>query len=307
MNYYLGLDAGGTKTQCFIGDAKGRVLGEGFGGPGNYQLIGIEAAKASINTAITLALKAAKLNLEDITYGVFGLSGADEAIDFRVLEPMCKSIMGKVQHHIMNDTWIGLRTGAEFGVISICGTGAAHAGKNKEGDSLILRNLYYTLGNLGGGSEVVDKALHFAFRSDEGTYLKTKLEVVIPSLFKVETMDEVCEIIRGNEETVPDDVAYHIPIETMRLATEGDLVAGQIIRDMGKEEGRYAAALINRLGLNEEAVPLVLIGSMFATQNPLLIDPYLEEAKKAASEAYIIVPQDPPVLGALKLAIERQL
>jgi len=217
---------------------------------------------------------------------------------------MCKEIMADIPHAVVNDTWIGLRTGSEYGVISICGTGAAHAGKNKVGERIILRNLSYTLGNLGGGNDVVNSALHYAFRSSEGSYTKSRLEEIMPSIFDVESMDQVSALIRDNDDQVPSEMAYKIPIETMRLATEGDEVAHKIIFDMGREEGRYAAGIIRRLGIEREAVPLVLIGSMFKTGNSILTKPYLDEARKAAANAYIIIPSDPPVTGALKLAID---
>lgn len=304
MSYYLGLDAGGTKTVCYIGDETGTVLGTGKGGPANYQTAGIETTETSVRTAIAQAVAAAGIEIADISFGTFGMSGADEPMDFDVLEPMCRAIMGHVPHEVFNDTWIGLRTGAQYGIVSICGTGAAHAGRNPEGKRMILRNLDYTLGNLGGGSDVVGKAMHYAFRSDEETYDRSELETVIPEVFGLSDMDEVCVAVRENDWEVPGDAAFRIPIETMRLATEGDDVAKMIIGDMGREEGRYAAGLIRRLGMTGLDVPLVLIGSMFATGNPVLVDPYLEEARKAAPGAHIIIPTDPPVLGALLLAIE---
>lgn len=246
MRYYLGIDAGGTKTHCYVGDESGTILGEGFGGQGNYQLCGADVARISYESAINEALSNAGLHLTDITYAVFfGLSGADEEVDFEVLRPLCKSIVGDIPHEILNDTWIGLRTGAKHGVVSICGTGAAHAGKNRDGQKHILRNLHYELGNMGGGGEVVDQALHYAFRSNEGTYKKTKLEQAIMDIFfEAKTMDEVCNAFRTNDYEVPREQAYHIPIATMKLASEGDEVAKEIISNMGREEGRYAAGVI---------------------------------------------------------------
>ncbi len=38
---YLGLDAGGTKTYCLVGDANGHLLGFGQAGCGNYELHGV--------------------------------------------------------------------------------------------------------------------------------------------------------------------------------------------------------------------------------------------------------------------------
>lgn len=300
--YVMGIDGGGTKTQCLITDLNGQVKGEGFGGEANYQLCGKEIAEASIRTAINHALNSAGIEIKEVKYAVFGLSGADEPLDFEVLEPICKSIMGEIPHEVLNDTWIGLASGSPYGVVSICGTGAAHAGVTPDGVRHILRNLDYELGNKGGGGEIVSQALHYAFRSDELTYKKTKLETVIPEVFGVKSLDEVSMIIR--EKWIPKDVAFQIPIKVFALANEGDEVATEIIRDMGRTEGLYAAGVIKKLGLEDLEVPMVLIGSLFKTDNPILTGAYMDAVHEIAPKAVKVIPTVAPVEGAIQLAIK---
>lgn len=302
MKYYFGIDGGGTKTHCYIGNEEGEMISEGFGGRANYQTCGEDIAKTSIEEALNQALSKAGISLSDLSYGVLGLSGADEACDFVILNRICKEILGEVPFKVLNDTWIGLRTGAKFGVISICGTGAAHAAISPNLETAILRNIDFETGNRGGGSEVVSNALHYAFRSNEGTYTKSLLEKEIISIFEVETMDQVCELVR--EDKISDEILYKIPVKTFELASLGDEVAVEIIRDMGYTEGLYASALINRLGMQDLEVPMVLIGGLFKTNHPVLINSYMEAVRKVAPKAFPVIPEEAPVLGALKLAIE---
>ncbi len=133
--YVLGVDVGGSKTACFVSDEKGNILAKGFGGPGNHQVCGIDVAKKSMETAVLEGLDGAGLSKKDITYALFGISGADGPEDFRILKPAVKEIMGDAVFHIVNDTWLGLRAGTKdnVGVVSICGTGAGHAGRNRAG------------------------------------------------------------------------------------------------------------------------------------------------------------------------------
>jgi N-acetylglucosamine kinase-like BadF-type ATPase len=302
MTYIFGIDGGGTKTHCIIGTLTGDILGQGFGGQGNYQTCGIETTKQSIKDAFEAALEQAHLKATDLSYGVLGLSGADETRDFEVLVPMCKEVFGNIPHEVMNDTWIGLRTGSSFGVISICGTGGAHAGKNPEGRQVILRNMDYPLGNRGGGGEIVEKAIHFAFRSHEDTYIKSDLEKVMPTIFKVKTMDQVAEIIRS--EGISNYAAYQIPIETFKLAEAGDVVSREIIEEMSVSLGQFAASVVRKLHMEDLEVPMVLIGSLFRTRSPLMLDPYIKQVQETAPKAYCVVPTISPAEGALHLAIE---
>lgn len=302
--YVLGVDVGGSKTECALSDENGRILAKGFGGPGNHQVCGIETASLSMETAVSEALQSAGLPRQDITYAVFGISGADGPKDFEVLHPAVKRIMGGTKYKIVNDAWLGLRAGTEdnVGVVSICGTGAGHVGRNRKGEELALRNLYYETGNLGGGGDLYRRALHYAFRSQEGTWEKTRLEEVMPSIFGAEDLDQVCDILMYGK--ITKEQKYQIPIAVFSLAGQGDAVCKSLISQMGYEEGKYAAAIIRRLGMCGEAVPTVLIGSLFRTKEPILVDAYLKAVRETAPGAFAVIPDVAPVMGAVGLAID---
>ncbi len=302
--YVLGIDAGGTKTHCAAADENGRIIGEGFAGAANHQCCGIDAAANSMLTAICAALKQAKLGMHDICYAVFGIAGADGPDDFEILTPAVHGIMGNIGFQIYHDGWIGFRSAdvGTVGVVSICGTGAAHSGQNRHGEMLTLRNLDYITGNLGGGGELAEKALHYAFRSNEGTWEKSRLEDVIPSIFDAATMDEVCTILKYDRMT--KEQRFRIPIAVFDLAKEGDGVCQMLLKTMGYEEGRFAAAVIRRLKMEEQRIPAVLIGSLFKTGEPLLIDSYMKAVHEAAPEAYAVIPAVAPVMGAVRLALD---
>ena len=300
----LGIDAGGSKTHCMIADEKKRVLGEAVAGAAQHQIYGIEQTGISLRTAIHLALQKAGLSLSDITYGVFGMSGADGPDDFELLNPVIQEIMGDIPFLVVHDAWLGYYSAIEkdMGVVSICGTGAAHAGRNSKGEQLTLRNLDYITGNLGGGGELSEKALHYAFRSEEGTWDKSILEERIPPVFGVANMEQVCMILKHGKMT--KEQKYKLPIVTFGAANDGDRVAQDLISTMGYEEGRYASAVITRLGMQQEEVPVVLIGSLFGTGNPFLIGSYMKAVHEVCPKAYEMIPDAAPVTGAINLGIK---
>jgi len=123
---FLGVDGGGSKAQAMICDEKGNVLGEGFGGPSNYQIVGMEFALEEISRAVKEALGKARTPLEEIQRAVFGLSGADLPENFRELEEGLKNTFPGLPFLLVNDTWIALRAGAKkgWGVCIVCGSGA---------------------------------------------------------------------------------------------------------------------------------------------------------------------------------------
>ncbi len=336
--YVMGVDAGGTKTRCMICDEQERVAGIGEAGASQHQVYGIQQTKDNLRLAVTRALDEAGLSLSDISYAVLGMSGADEEDDFALLIPAVKEVLCGVPHEVLHDSWIGMRAAlgsasedgnaaddgtaagdcnapedgnaagcggektAMAGVVSICGTGAGHAGMNSKGEKVTLRNLYYLTGNYGGGGDLYKQALHYAFRSEEGTYEKSLLEEMVPSVFGVKTMEEVCVMIKNDG---PDEKArYQLPIVVFEAARRGDQVAAALLSDMGREEGFYAAAVIRKLGMTKERVPAVLIGSLFQTGETLLIDAYMEQVRAAAPLAYPVILKEQPVVGAVRLALD---
>ena len=301
--YVLGIDAGGTKTHCVIADENENILAEGLAGASQHQLFGIRQTEKNLQLAVSAALKEADLTLQDLSYAVLGMSGADGEDDLALLNPAAEKVLPGVPFRVVHDAWIGMYSALKepFGVVSICGTGAGHAGRNRQGDELTLRNLDYRLGNYGGGGDLVEKALHYAFRSDEGTYERSALEAAVPPIFGVSTMEDVCRLLKQNP--LSDKERYQLPITVFQLANSGDSVCRMLIQDLGHEEGLYAAAVIRRLHMENEQVPVILIGSLFHSDDPLLLDPFMEAVRTAAPAAYPVLPTRKPVTGAVRMAL----
>ena len=98
---------------------------------------------------------------------------------------------------------------------------------------------------------------------------------------------------------------YSIPIAVFQEAQKGDKVAHDIIDHMGQVEGEYAAGLIRRLHMEQDKVPMILIGSLFRTGEPILIDAYMRAVHECAPSAYPVILQEAPVSGAVKLAADQ--
>lgn len=301
----LGIDAGGTKTHCVVANQQGIVIAEGFAGPSNYQIVGAMQAEKELKSAVEECLKVGNLSLSLIHYAVFGMSGADEPVDFMVLEPMAQRIMGSIPTKVVHDSWIGMRAEIEdmVGIVSICGTGAGHSGRNRKGEQVTLRNLHYELGNMGGGEEIVSQALHYAFRSDEGTFEKTRLEEAMMKIFKVKDMEALCQKIRNDG--INAEEKYQIPVTVFDTAMQGDKVAIMLLENMGYEEGLFGAGVAKRLHLQEAVFPVVLVGSLFQSGNPYLIESYMKAIRNVAPLAFPVVSNHPPVMGAIGMALDQ--
>jgi len=65
MTFYLGIDAGGTRTTARLVSDSGETLGTGEAGPANTR-IGVENALVEVENAAAQAIEAAELSPEDV-------------------------------------------------------------------------------------------------------------------------------------------------------------------------------------------------------------------------------------------------
>src|SRR5580765_1801021 len=75
MRIAMGLDGGGTKTDCVLMDETGLVIARGRGGPSNPARIGMEAAARGVKEASESVLSRAGMKKEQVSDVCAGLAG----------------------------------------------------------------------------------------------------------------------------------------------------------------------------------------------------------------------------------------
>ena len=89
-----------------------------------------------------------------------------------------------------------------------------------------------------------------------------------------------------------------------KVARQGDQVALQILKGAGTELGRLAAAVINRLGMQDEEFAIVPFGGVFRTGEPIL-ESFSEICLKVAPKAKITHSKFEPEVGAVLIALNK--
>lgn len=305
MKYVVGIDGGGTKTRCLIGDLHGNILGDYTLGASNHQTVGKKQARAAIGEVYEKALECSGVGRGDIQYVFLGLAGADLPSDFKLLNGWCSDIFGTLPFQVVNDTWISMRSGLKgtWGAVSICGTGSNAGARHPDGRSITLNALSYALGNYGGGSHMTEKALHYAFRAYEGTGAGTALAGELPKLLGASGMADLLARFYP-QKTINDEELKKIPPLVFRLAGDGDGVCQQILIQMGHVLGEMVAGVIRKLGMEAMEVPVVLGGSIYKGDSPLLVDELTTTLHMTAPKAYVNIPSVPPVAGAYLSALD---
>ncbi|HPU43290.1 MAG TPA: BadF/BadG/BcrA/BcrD ATPase family protein [Dictyoglomaceae bacterium] len=301
MKYFLGIDAGGTKTEAIILNEKCEIVGIGRSGPGNYEGIGMEDAKKNW----MLAIDRAKGEHKDITFefACFGLAGADFPEDFQMLEKEVRSLNLVENFIIENDASIALRAGNKeyWGVIIVMGTGNNGYGRTRDGRWYRYFGEGYIFGDWGGASSVVEEMLFRAFRSYDGRGTKTLLEDEVLKFFEVKDYNELAKKLYYN----PSDFykALNMAPLLFEVAKKKDKVALEIIERVVNETVLSAYNLMKKLDLLNDETPVVLAGGLYKGAN--FLPEYIQgKLRMYAEKSKVVLLKIPPAVGAGLIAYE---
>jgi N-acetylglucosamine kinase-like BadF-type ATPase len=304
MRIVVGVDGGASKTHALVVDETGRLLGFGRGGPSNHQVNGLDQSLGEIRQAVESAARQAGLAFEQIDTGCFCLAGADLPEDYRMLQAAIDGLGMARRALIKNDTMAALRAGLtrSWGVVVICGTGINAAGRAPDGTEIVLPGLGFISGDWGGGADLAPEMVRLAMRAWDGRGQPTQLGGLVMEALGAPSMEALLlKLYHG--EVGERDLLGLVPL-LFKAAAAGDTVAADLVVRMGVEVGDSANAIIRRLGLAAEEVEVVLGGSIFKGEGPLLVDTVRQVVHRCAPHAIIRAPQHEPVFGAALLALE---
>lgn len=306
MNYIFAYDGGGTKTRLNVLDYEGHILFDKTTIGCNIVSSGEASFKSVIEGLFEEAKNALRINNSDVRFVYLGLSGADLEEDYNRLYEACKPIFGRIQHEIVNDAWIILRSGLDkpYGAVCICGTGTNSAAINQKQEHAILRALSYTLGTFGGGLDIARDALHYAFRAEELTYQDTILKTEIPKLLGLKEMADVIPLFYPTR-TIDKHTFGSITGLVDDCACIGDLVSKMILENVAKHIALQTTGVIRQLGMETEAVPVVIGGRVFEVKSPEFLSTFEKTLKQIVPLATIVKPKFTPVVGAYLLALDK--
>lgn len=305
MPYYLGVDAGGTKTHCLVGDHEGRVLGFGAAGPGNYEARGVAEARNEIAKAVQTALQAAGITQQQLAGIGMGIAGADVPEDYVMLErEIFTPLFGDIRRVFRNDSMGGLRGGtkAPFGIVIACGTGCVCAGINRQGRETRVGGISEDFGDKVSGSGIGKEGLKAVWRARDGITPPTLLTDLYLERARCKNPDEFFYKVYRRE-LAPADLEPMAPM-VFEAAASGDAIAADILEESGKYLGDMVIAVAHQLGMTQDTFDVVMAGSVFKGVSPVLKDAMQTRIHRICPKARLVMPLFEPVVGAYLLGLE---
>ncbi len=302
--YFLGVDAGGTKTHALVADEDGEALGFGQAGAGNWQSVGFDGQREVLKDVTRQALKSAGLGMEDLCAAGFGLAGYDWPSQLEQHRESVLALGLPCPFEIVNDSVVGLLAGASrgWGVVLIAGTGNNCRGRDPQGREGRISGEGMRFGEFGGGGELVMKAVHAV--AHEWTQRGPRT-LLTRSFIELSGARDLPDLIEGIDMGRYDpDAGWALAV--FQAAYSGDPAAREVIEWSGRELGESACAVIRQLGMQEMEFEVVMAGSLFAGGD-LYIDPLRETIQKLAAGARLVRLEAPPVVGGVLLGMEQAL
>jgi N-acetylglucosamine kinase-like BadF-type ATPase len=306
----LAIDGGNSKTDVALLAPDGSVLASARGGPSNHQIIGQASMLVVLNELVRSVAAAAGLppDMPVAEHTSACLAGADLPEEETELNVVLAAQAWSASTSVVNDTFAVLRAGlpdadGRWGIGVVCGAGINCVGVGPDGRTTRYLALGHISGDWGGGGEIGLEALRWAIRAEDGRGPQTELRATVPAHFG---LTRVQDVVIGLHLGSIDHSALHglVPV-LLTVAGGGDEVARSVVFRQAEEICLMVTAAARKLGLAaQDAVPVVLGGSLMTARDPLLSGAIRDRLLAALPAADIRTVDVPPVAGAALLGLD---
>jgi glucosamine kinase len=251
MEYYLGIDAGGTNTRARLVSGTGDVLGTGKAGGANTPA-GLPRAIEAIEEAFSQAIAEAGLSAEQVAtidagMGIAGINRRGMLVGLRAHEFPFHATAFASDAAIAN---LGAHGGGDGAIVAV-GTGSV--GFARVGDDIFTIGGYgFPVSDEGSGAELGLRAIRRALWARDGRIPQTPMTLEVLERFH----ESAGEIVDWTRHAAPGDYAAFAPM-VQDHAIRGDPNAEQLLQ----EAARRIEAIIRTL-LERGAPACCLMGGM---------------------------------------------
>lgn len=305
MAYYLGIDGGGSKTTCVVGDEMS-ILATVTAGPSNITRVGEASAREALRLAINQACHAAKIDSRQVKRACIGVAGAGRrAIAYTVRTIVAEIIPGEIE--VVGDMEIALAAAFSDnpGVIVIAGTGSIAYGRDAQGRTARAGGWGFAVSDEGSAhwiGRTAVSALLRAIDQEENAHQTAEASSLSRELKAAWNLRSIDELVRAANSDA--DFAALFPA-VVSAANNGDAGAQRVLSQAGRELDQLAGIVMTRLfgkdGDNLSAVPLAMAGGVFR-YSPSVREVFRDEVRKLDARLEVNPQVIEPVVGALRMA-----
>ncbi len=258
MAFYLGIDGGGTKTLCALGDET-TTLATAVAGASNVIRVGEAQARDALHVSVREVCGAAKITPNQIRSICIGAAGAARP----EVAGKIQSILGELTPaliEVVGDMVIALEAafGPGSGVIAIAGTGSIVYGRDEAGRTARAGGWGFAISDEGSGHWIGKRAVSAIVRARDAGQ-DTVLGAMVLEAWHLQTFDELVQTANSQP---PPDFPRLFPV-VLKAAEDGDPRARALLADAGSQLAGLTAKVIRRLMPQSPHAPVAMTGSVF--------------------------------------------
>jgi glucosamine kinase len=309
--YYLGIDGGGSKTTCAVGD-EAHQLEIVTAGPSNITRVGEARAREALHQAIRQSCAASKIDPGQVERACIGAAGAGrEEVASAVRGMVAELIPGEIE--VVGDMEIALAAafGTGPGVIVIAGTGSIAYGRDAQGRTARAGGWGYAISDEGSAHWIGRTAVKTLLRAiDQDAQDQENAQSAAEALplfselkaaWKLNSLDEFVRTANSS----PDFAALFPAVVV--VADAGDDLAQRVLMQAGAELGELARIVVRRLFAENSSsvpgIPLAMVGGVFRHSSRVR-ENFCNEVRKFEVPIDLNPQVIEPVVGALQRARE---
>lgn len=309
MEYILGLDGGGTKTDCYIFSKDGALVSAVSGGATNHEKYpgGFDEMAPVFDGILNSTLEGAGIEACNLAAAVFGMAGIDLPSQKERMEAYLDRL-GFKNHLVINDSFLGIKAACPrgYGISFVNGTGNSVGGIDRYGSRLQVGGLGPFFGDVNGATgmsgQVICAVYSMYYRCGPATSMAEKLFRLLGIDSPDKFTEAVCTKFFSNElenRDIHDKVLY-------AAANEGDEVALGLLKSFGEQFADSIAGCIRNLNFDENEVDVALVGSAtLRARSPVMMQTCVRRVEELTGKKIRTFPLTvPPAAGALIWASE---
>jgi glucosamine kinase len=313
--YYLGIDGGGSKTTCAVGN-ESSLLAKVTSGGSNITRVGEAGAREALQQVIREACRGAKINPQQVRRTCVGAAGAGRKdVASAVGKIIAEIIPGELE--IVGDMEIALAAafGEGPGVIVIAGTGSIAYGRDAEGRTARAGGWGFAISDEGSahwiGRTAVSAVLRAADQAgddeaeqdqaghDRG-WLAARILHELKTAWSVDSLEQLARTANTKA-----DFAVLFPA-VLAAAGAGDAVAREVMARASSELAQLAGIVLGRLFPRQQSarlsvVPMAMAGGVFR-HAAMIRELFYNGVRAANPDVVLNLEVVDPVHGALRMA-----
>lgn len=298
--YFIGIDGGGTKTDCILMNGEGEVLANATAGPSNPLRAGYAKAWFAMSDAADVVLERGKLKSTDIRGICAGIGGAGrESVAKRLATFLDKSFPNAAVS-VTTDLAITLTAGVgdHQGIILVVGTGSAALGRDAKGKLARSGGRGPWFSDEGSAFDIGRRAVGAIVRAEEKRGPQTALSDKLLKWIGATDWAHMLDWVIKN----PDDVFPRIFPLVGELGDKGDPVSCEILSSSAHALGELVISVIEQLHLQDHEMPIAKAGGTVGRSK--FFDAAIDaELKRIAPRAHVIPLPMKPAEAAARMAI----